>query len=633
MSLLGSSRTSFSIRTNLLTIVVALIALPCIAQPDPPLSGSRNMTGTITQVDRVVRDTDGTLMSDLVSPYDPFTISIDFDFSELPVGNVLDTTGTPITGGTITRYILDPAEIDVQVNIGPLSTAAGASVQLVVFDDIATTTAPEPIDIWRISVGDQCSAGFDSLAVSFGFVDATATVFDSGDFVIPEDLSPFTNSQLVMLFALVDNAGNCLPAVSSGWTTGWIDGVSYLNPIEVTSNEAVEIGGAGELWTSSGAIAAQALSRARGETSHNLDGDDVSVVDGNVLNCVISMPSCTAGPGVASLTTTPSVGGVDIVHVANAGDDMVTIDSEVIGTGAIVNNGAGPADVTSRMMAEDWSVIYLGAGAIALTLTVDVDMTYSVATRVANYSTIAGGAGSSISAMGSIGLYDTSTLVPDTDTAMIERSFEVAAAAMTSSAFMPRQLTETVTVTLSPFKPYWLRLMGENSVNFAALPPGATSFAGLELLASTFIDPHFEINAEWAEQHPDVAGSIVIEQISSTELLDVAILPWINGPNQVNVRSNGGLTSVTILGNEAFPAQMIDPASLRLGPAGAEPKWRPRPYLADIDRDGDLDLVAKFVIGETGLTCDDESVTLLAETRSGLPVAGSDAIRPVPCGP
>ena len=157
--------------------------------------------------------------------------------------------------------------------------------------------------------------------------------------------------------------------------------------------------------------------------------------------------------------------------------------------------------------------------------------------------------------------------------------------------------------------------------------------SGLDSSASTFVDPRFAVNPAWAAANPDAAANLVIERTSSTALLDVAVWPWFGGPNLVDVRSRFSVVAVAILGNEAFAAESIDAGSLRFGPQGAAPLQWPRPKLWDVDRDGDLDLLAYFKVGETGLSCDDDEALLSAQTAVGLPVAGADDIRPFPCRP
>jgi hypothetical protein len=49
----------------------------------------------------------------------------------------------------------------------------------------------------------------------------------------------------------------------------------------------------------------------------------------------------------------------------------------------------------------------------------------------------------------------------------------------------------------------------------------------------------------------------------------------------------------------------------------------------DVDLDRDMDLGLHFRLGETSLTCDSVTATLLGELYSGISIEGSDAVRMV----
>ncbi len=56
-----------------------------------------------------------------------------------------------------------------------------------------------------------------------------------------------------------------------------------------------------------------------------------------------------------------------------------------------------------------------------------------------------------------------------------------------------------------------------------------------------------------------------------------------------------------------------------------------RDRFADIDRDGDTDLVLYFQTEETGIVCGDTEATLTGETFEGVPITGTDAIVTLGC--
>lgn len=87
---------------------------------------------------------------------------------------------------------------------------------------------------------------------------------------------------------------------------------------------------------------------------------------------------------------------------------------------------------------------------------------------------------------------------------------------------------------------------------------------------------------------------------------------------------------VAILTTATFDATAVDPISVEFGPNGAI-EAHGRGHIKDVDRDGDLDLMLHFHVGETGIVCGATEVTLTGETFDGQAIAGSDSIRTVPC--
>jgi len=80
-----------------------------------------------------------------------------------------------------------------------------------------------------------------------------------------------------------------------------------------------------------------------------------------------------------------------------------------------------------------------------------------------------------------------------------------------------------------------------------------------------------------------------------------------------------------------FDAASVDQATLRLGPAGATP-FNPPGVLEDVDGDSDNDLVVKFLIAETGITCEfPDAVTLSGTTTGGQEFVGSDSVTTPVC--
>lgn len=119
-------------------------------------------------------------------------------------------------------------------------------------------------------------------------------------------------------------------------------------------------------------------------------------------------------------------------------------------------------------------------------------------------------------------------------------------------------------------------------------------------------------------------GATVTVQATITVMIDIK--PG-SERNTINPREKGNVT-VAVLGTPTFDPRTIDPATVRFGPGGA-PALKPKARDADHDRNGDG--VFRFDVARTGITCDQTSVTLTGQTRSGVAFQGSDRITTVGC--
>jgi hypothetical protein len=102
--------------------------------------------------------------------------------------------------------------------------------------------------------------------------------------------------------------------------------------------------------------------------------------------------------------------------------------------------------------------------------------------------------------------------------------------------------------------------------------------------------------------------------------LEIDIRPWRN-PNTINLKCKG-VVSVAVLTTQNFDASVVMPYSVTF--AGASPVWW---RLADVDRDGDMDMLFHFRTQElVELNEDSTEATLTGETSDGMAFKGTDSV-------
>lgn len=91
--------------------------------------------------------------------------------------------------------------------------------------------------------------------------------------------------------------------------------------------------------------------------------------------------------------------------------------------------------------------------------------------------------------------------------------------------------------------------------------------------------------------------------------------------NNINLKS-WGIVPVAVLTTDDFDAGTVDPATVEF--AGAAPvRWK----LADVDHDGDDDMMFHFRTWELDLDQDSTEATLTGQTTQGVLIEGSDEVR------
>jgi uncharacterized protein (TIGR03118 family) len=125
----------------------------------------------------------------------------------------------------------------------------------------------------------------------------------------------------------------------------------------------------------------------------------------------------------------------------------------------------------------------------------------------------------------------------------------------------------------------------------------------------------------------DEAGGLFGKLLAALEV-SIDIKPA-SGDN--NFRPSGKeVLPVAILTTDTFDATTIDPLSVRFGPGGATASHG-MGRIADVDKDGDLDLLLQFRTLDAGIACGATFASLTGRTFGGQVIAGSDSVSTVRC--
>lgn len=124
---------------------------------------------------------------------------------------------------------------------------------------------------------------------------------------------------------------------------------------------------------------------------------------------------------------------------------------------------------------------------------------------------------------------------------------------------------------------------------------------------------------------------LTLEKVVPPIEVEIDIKPCIY-PNYIRTcgRFIAPYVQVAILTTPEFNACLVDPTTVRFGPAGAQPvSW----YCFDLRcaRDFDRDLILTFRVSDVGLQPGDTEATLTGETYDGTPIIGIDSVRVPPC--
>ena len=109
--------------------------------------------------------------------------------------------------------------------------------------------------------------------------------------------------------------------------------------------------------------------------------------------------------------------------------------------------------------------------------------------------------------------------------------------------------------------------------------------------------------------------------------VEIDIKPHRKTENVISLTRDRNL-SVAIVGEEAFDATQVDPATVRFGPNEASPI---RYKVKDYNRDDFPDLILTFKLAQTGIDCGDTEATLFGETYEEDAIEGRDNFSVEPC--
>lgn len=117
-------------------------------------------------------------------------------------------------------------------------------------------------------------------------------------------------------------------------------------------------------------------------------------------------------------------------------------------------------------------------------------------------------------------------------------------------------------------------------------------------------------------------------------------VPIMVHPRSINVKAKGkGTITVVVACSDTLDPATIDQTTLRLGATAVAPRECAL-EAPEAEDDDDvitpvpatcLDLVCEFSRRALGVTCSDTSLTLTGAFVGGVPLTGTDTIRPVPC--
>jgi len=164
------------------------------------------------------------------------------------------------------------------------------------------------------------------------------------------------------------------------------------------------------------------------------------------------------------------------------------------------------------------------------------------------------------------------------------------------------------------------------AANYVLMPPPNSANGPYEIPTGVISGTHIDRGDVFQ------LDNVELEFIHSN--IEIDFFPW-NAANTIRPKNAYTVTAVvktlSMADGDAidFDAAQVDPATVQLGPARTPNIAIPLPF--DVDSDGDLDIIFGFRVESSGISCLDTSVTLVAKTFGGDPLADQDSIAPIQC--
>jgi hypothetical protein len=159
-------------------------------------------------------------------------------------------------------------------------------------------------------------------------------------------------------------------------------------------------------------------------------------------------------------------------------------------------------------------------------------------------------------------------------------------------------------------------------VSNGTIDPSGNFFTvnGIGMLTGTYADGTTISILVFSSEYSDVPIYLVDTSDGGSIEVQIDIKPG-NEQNNINLKSKG-IVPVAVLTTDDFDAAMVDPATVEF--AGAAPvRWK----LADVDDDGDDDMMFHFRTQDLNLDQDSTEATLTAQINDGTIVSGTDEVR------